>query len=143
MPELTVRFTVTVTAAQGFALEQVNTIEPVYGPELKLLANARRPHIFSTEEIRKLFQTALAFPSPRAPLRPHSLHTMLVLAYCAGLRLGEIARLTIGDVQIEQGAIEIRETKFFKTRHLPLSPSALAALRSYMDVLACTPPYRT
>jgi integrase/recombinase XerD len=93
----------------------------------------RRPHIFSAEEIRKLFQTTLAFPSPRAPLRPRSLHTMLVLAYCAGLRLGEIARLRIGDVRIDQGVIEIRETKFFKTRHLPLSPSALAALQSYMD----------
>ena len=65
----------------------------------------RRPHIFSTEEILKLFQTALAFPSPRASLRPRSLHTMLVLAYCAGLRLGEIARLRIGDVQIDQGVI--------------------------------------
>ena len=93
----------------------------------------RRPHIFSAEEIQKLFQTALAFPSPRASLRPHSLHTMLVLAYCAGLRLGEIARLRIGDVRIDQGTIEIRETKFFKTRRLPLSPSALAALQSYMN----------
>lgn len=93
----------------------------------------RRPHIFSREEILKLFQTTLAFPSPRASLRPRSLHTMLVLAYCAGLRLGEIARLRIGDVRLDSGVIEIRETKFFKTRHLPLSPSALAALQSYMD----------
>jgi len=37
---------------------------------------------------------------------------MLVLAYCAGLRLGEIARLRIGDVRLDQGVIEIRETKF-------------------------------
>lgn len=94
----------------------------------------RRPHIFSATEIQKLFQTALTFPSPRASLRPLSLHTMLVLAYCAGLRLGEIARLTIGDVRLEDGIIEIRETKFFKTRHLPLSASAVAAIRSYMGV---------
>lgn len=93
----------------------------------------RRPHIFSAEEIQELFQSALAFPSPLAPLRPRSLHTMLVLAYCAGLRLGEMVRLKIGDVQIEEGVIEIRETKFFKTRRLPLSASALVALRSYME----------
>ena len=93
----------------------------------------RRPHIFSAEEIQKLFQSALAFPSPLAPLRPHSLHTMLVLEYCAGLRLGEMVRLKIGDIQIEEGVIEIRETKFFKTQRLPLSTSALAALRSYME----------
>ena len=38
------------------------------------------------------------FPSPLAPLRPLSLYTMLVLAYCAGLRLSEIVDLTVGDV---------------------------------------------
>jgi integrase len=58
---------------------------------------------------------------------------MLVLAYCAGLRLGEIVRLKIGDIRMEDAAIEIRETKFFKTRRLPLSPSALAVLRSYVE----------
>ena len=100
--------------------------------EREVRRRQRRPYIFSAEEIQKLFQTALAFPSPRASLRPQSLRTMLILAYCAGLRLGEIARLTIGDVRIEEGVIEIRETKFFKTRHLPLSPSAVAALRSYL-----------
>lgn len=92
----------------------------------------RRPHIFSSEEIQALFRSALAFPSPLAPLRPRSLHAMLVLAYCAGLRLGEIVRLKMSDVQIEEGVIEIRETKFFKTRRLPLSQSAVAALRAYM-----------
>jgi len=100
--------------------------------EREVRRRQRRPHIFSSEEIQKLFQTALALPSPRAPLRPQSLHTMLVLAYCSGLRLGELVRLTIGNVRIEEGVIEIRETKFFKTRHLPLSRSAVAALRSYL-----------
>jgi integrase/recombinase XerD len=93
----------------------------------------RRPHIFSAEEIQKLFRSALTFSSPLASLRPHSLYTMLVLAYCSGLRLGELVRLKIGDVRIEEGTIEIRETKFFKTRRLPLSPSAIAALRSYLE----------
>ena len=46
---------------------------------------------------------------------------MLVLAYCAGLRIGEIVRLNVGDVDLEERAIEIRGTKFFKSRRLPLS----------------------
>src|SRR5579864_6906757 len=57
---------------------------------------------------------------------------MLVLAYCAGLRLGEIVRLNLGDVDLEAGTIEVRETKFFKTRRLPLSNSVAAALSTYL-----------
>jgi integrase len=59
---------------------------------------------------------------------------MLVLAYCAGLRVGEIARLRIGDVLEEEGAIDIRETKFYKSRRLPLAPGAMAALRAYLEM---------
>jgi integrase len=57
---------------------------------------------------------------------------MLVLAYCAGLRIGEIARLTLGDVDMQAGTIAIRETKFFKSRILPLSDSAMEALRALL-----------
>jgi integrase len=93
----------------------------------------RRPYIYTADEIRRLLETARTFPSPKAPLRPLSLYTMLVLAYCAGLRLGEIVRLTVGDVHLDEEAIEIRDTKFFKSRRLPLTPSVIAALKSYLD----------
>jgi integrase len=73
------------------------------------------------------------FPSPQAPLRPLSLYTMLVLAYCAGLRLREIVNLTVGDVSLEEAAIEIRCTKFFKCRRLPLAPGVMTALKAYLD----------
>ena len=55
----------------------------------------RRPYVYSDEEIQRLLKAALAFPSPKAPLRPLSLYTMVVLAYCAGLRVGEIVGLTL------------------------------------------------
>jgi len=58
---------------------------------------------------------------------------MFILAYCAGLRLGEIVRLELKDIDLVDGAIEIRDTKFFKSRRLPLSPSALAALQNYLE----------
>jgi integrase len=92
----------------------------------------RQPYIFSEQEVGKLLETALDFPSPRAPLRPQTLHMMLVLAYCAGLRLGEIVRLNVGDVDVEDQAIDIRGTKFFKSRRLPVSPSVAAAIRSFL-----------
>lgn len=59
---------------------------------------------------------------------------MLVLTYCAGLRLGELARLNLADIDLQVGTITIRETKFFKSRILPLADSALSALREYLEV---------
>jgi integrase/recombinase XerD len=93
----------------------------------------RRPYICTSQDIRRILDTARTFPSPKAPLRPLSLYTMVVLAACAGLRLGELARLTVGDVQVADGTIEIHETKFFKSRRLPLAPSVLAALTAYLE----------
>ncbi len=94
----------------------------------------RRPYIYSAEEVRRLLDIAQSYPSPRSPLRPVSLYTMLVLAYCCGLRLGELARLDLGDVDLAAGTITIRETKFFKSRILPLADSALVALTEYLEM---------
>lgn len=93
----------------------------------------RRPYIFSEPEICALLGAAMSFPSPRSPLRPPTVRTMLVLAYCAGLRIGELVRLNLGDVDLEERAIEIRGTKFFKSRRLPLSDTVASTLRSYLD----------
>jgi integrase/recombinase XerD len=92
----------------------------------------RQPYIFSEQEVLGLFETALSFPSPQSPLRPKTLHMMLVLAYCAGLRIGEVVRLNVGDFNVDDHVIEVRGTKFFKSRRLPLSDSAVAALQSYL-----------
>jgi integrase len=96
------------------------------------LQNNRQPHLYSDEEIRKILQSALAYPSPKASLRPITLFTMLMLAYCAGLRGREIARLKLGDVDLQDQAIDIRETKFFKHRRLPLAPGVMAVLTHYL-----------
>jgi integrase len=61
------------------------------------------------------------------------LYTIVVLAYCIGLRIGEIVRLTIGDVNLDAQTLEIRETKFFKSRRLPFTRSVTTALRDYLE----------
>jgi site-specific recombinase XerD len=92
----------------------------------------RTAHLYTDEEVRRILQAALAYPSPKAPWRPIWLFTMLTLAYCAGLRGGEIVRLKLGDVELRQQTIDIRETKFFKHRRLPLAPGVMAALKHYL-----------
>ena len=96
------------------------------------LQRHRRPYIFSEHEVDCLLVTALGFPSPQSPLRPRTQHMMLVLAYCAGLRIGEIVRLDVGDFDVDDRTLDIRGTKFFKSRRLPLSDSVVATLQSYL-----------
>lgn len=100
------------------------------------LRQRRQPYIYTVEEVQRLLATALAYPSPRVPLRPHTLYTSVMLAYCTGLRLGELVRLTLGDVDLNEATLTVRNTKFFKSRHLPLQPSLLAVLRDYLHARA-------
>lgn len=99
----------------------------------QLVQQQRRPYVYTPEEVRHLLDTARAFPSPRSPLRPLCAYTMIVLGYCAGLRLGELVRLDLDDVHLDAGEIAVRETKFFKSRTLPLTDSVIVALREYLD----------
>jgi integrase/recombinase XerD len=101
--------------------------------ERRVRERHRRPYIYSEDDVRRLLATALSFPSPLAPLRPLSLYTMFLLAYCAGLRLSEIVHLDVSDVDINDGTIDIRCTKFFKSRRLPLAATVMRALKSYLD----------
>lgn len=73
-------------------IDSIAPAPPAYDPALRraILRQHRRPYIYSHEEIERLLRTARALPSPQSPLRPHSVYTMLVVAYCAGLRMGEI-----------------------------------------------------
>lgn len=122
------------------ALHRKDTTAPILpieaGLHRRVVQQERRPHLFTEAEVRRLLDAARTFPSHNAPLRPIALHAMITLAYCAGLRLGEIVSLTLSDLDLEGGLLEIRETKFFKSRRLPLAPSAISVLCAYLDARA-------
>jgi len=98
----------------------------------QIRASRRRPHIYTEEEVAKLLDVARHLPSRFSTLRTLSAYTMLLLTYCAGLRIREVVNLNLGDVDLEAGTIEIRNSKFFKSRRLPLPPGVVDALSSYM-----------
>jgi integrase len=106
------------------------------GLQRRVVQQQRRPYVFTEDEIKRLLDAAQKFPSHNAPLRPVALHAMITLAYCAGLRLGEIVSLTLGALDVEGGELEIRDTKFFKSRRLPLATGVLSVLRTYLDARA-------
>jgi len=92
----------------------------------------RQSHIYSPADVRRMLDFARSCSSPRSPLRPLTVCSMLVPTYCAGSRRGELARLDLVDVDLQKGPITVRQTKFFKTRILPLPDSVRTDLRAYI-----------
>lgn len=99
------------------------------------------PVIIEPAQIAKLLTLASALPCvPQSPLQPFVMRLAIVLLYTAGLRRGELARLCLGDVDARAGVLRVRESKFHKSRWVPLSASASAELRCYLAV-RCRPQY--
>ena len=55
----------------------------------------------------------------------------MLLTYSGGLRLGEVVRLKVGDIDSDRNLIHIRQAKGRKDRYTLLSKVALEALRAY------------
>jgi integrase/recombinase XerD len=87
-----------------------------------------------TQVARMLMVASTLPPTPASPLRPAVLRLAVVLLYTSGLRLGELLRLRLDDVDAQTGLLRIRESKFHKSRWVPLSPSARAELREYLEI---------
>lgn len=91
------------------------------------------PVIVTPDQIARLLPLASQLRRTTAsPLRPEALRLAVVLLYTAGLRLGELLRLTLGDVEEDGTVLRIRESKFHKSRLVPLSQSATGELQSYL-----------
>jgi integrase len=96
-----------------------------FGPR----SRRRTPYIFSPKEIRALLKAAAEL-GPRSSLRPKTYVTMLGLIAATGLRISEALALRLGD--ITAAGLVIRQTKFRKSRLVPLHPSTRLALTAYL-----------
>jgi integrase/recombinase XerD len=104
-----------------------------YIPERSLVPHAsitRLAHIYTDEEATKLIKAALALP-PLDSLRPHTYATILALLWVSGIRISEALRLNLEDIDSERAVLYIRQSKFFKSRLVPLAPSSISALEEY------------
>jgi len=89
----------------------------------------RTPHIYTSDEIGRLVQAALRLRA-MGGLRPHTYATLIALLSATGLRISEALKLTIADVTSD--GLLIRETKFRKTRLVPLHDTAATGLQRYL-----------
>jgi integrase len=118
---------------RGFAgwLQATDTRTQV-APQGILPARHRRPapHIYTDGEIADLMAAATQLRSASG-LRGVTLKTLIGLLAATGLRPGEALSLDVGDVDLVSGILTIRESKFGKSRFVPLDESTCIALAAY------------
>lgn len=103
---------------------------PVFEP---VKPDYMKPYIYSTADIRRLLAAAdVLAEHKKFTLNPPLFRSLLLLLYGAGLRLGEALALTVGDVDLDERLLTIRNTKFFKTRMVAIGPKLAGILTDYL-----------
>jgi site-specific recombinase XerD len=89
------------------------------------------PYIYTRDELRRLLDSTAVFPKYPRKLQAHTLRAILLLLYGAGLRVSESVALTLEDLDLPNAVITIRDTKFNKTRLVPLGLELNRAMAQY------------
>ena len=111
-------------AVRNFCLYRRRTAPTCFVPDptqFPPICPTVQPYIFSDMEVATLLSHCDSLPvSPKSPLRAVATRLAIVLLYTTGLRRGELLRLTTADYDHGERTLLIRESKFHKTRILPL-----------------------
>jgi len=124
-----------LAAVRPFARYLATVIPGTQVPPAGLLPGpvSRRavPYLYPAAEIDALMAAAGTIQSP---LRAATYQTLIGLLAVTGMRAGEAIRLDRPDIDAQAGLLTIRESKFGKSRQLPLHPTTMAALAGYTAV---------
>jgi integrase len=90
----------------------------------------RRAFIYSDAQIVALIRAAQALTQTDG-LRPGTYATLIGLLVCTGLRIGEALALRADDIDWSTAVLTVRQSKFHKSRLVPMHPGAIEALRAY------------
>ena len=118
-----------------FALFLCRLGHPAYVPDSSMAAKRDRsfsPHVLTHAEVGRLLRAADGFtPTPRSPHRHLVMPEVFRLLYGCGLRVGEVVKLRVADVDLDRGVLTIRDAKFGKDRLVPPALPLVRRLRSY------------
>ena len=129
----------TVTAARRLEVvrpfaAQYRQFEPaIEVPPPFILGRGHRrlaPHIYTGQEIGDLLDISGRM-TPPGGLRPWTYKTLFGLIAATGLRISEALKLQVTDVDLPAATLTVRQTKFHKSRCLPLHASVVQALSDY------------
>jgi site-specific recombinase XerD len=94
------------------------------------------PYIYARDELQRLLDPRNVEICRRGArqLDAVTFRTLLLLLYGAGLRFSEATGLTLADVDLSEATLTIRDTKFYKSRLVPVGSQLAAELANYMSV---------
>jgi integrase/recombinase XerD len=117
---------------RGFARYMIGLDPRTEIPPAQLIPARRQrrtPFIYTSADIASLMEQARTGISYRLVAATHE--TLIGLLAVTGMRISEAIKLDRGDVNWADGLLLVRESKFNKSRYLPLHPSTLDALKRY------------
>ncbi len=93
---------------------------------------AFKPYIFTHDEYRRLIEiTKILDEKQKCHVQSVTFRTLLLLLYGTGLRISEALSLTLTDVDLSERLLTIHNSKFFKTRWVPIGPQLNVVLTTY------------
>lgn len=93
------------------------------------------PYIYTTGELRRLLAATPSLSGPKTPRRGELYRVLLLVLYGGALRISEALRLTLADVDLQERVLAIRDSKFFKSRLVPIGPRLTAILTRHIQGL--------
>jgi len=110
---------------RGFCLYRCRTEPKCFVPDLSSFPSYHqrlRPYIFSQVDIVNLLQAAGTLQrNTVSPLRPEVIRLAIILLFTTGVRRSELLGLRLSDYDRRESTLLIRETKFYKSRLLPIN----------------------
>ncbi len=102
---------------------------PTIAPQLP---PAHPAYIYTTQEVQRLVDTAAKQGNTKSPLKGETYRLLILLMYGAALRVSEAMGLQLRDVDLQASTLLIRETKFYKTRWVPMGPRLRDEVARYL-----------
>ena len=97
------------------------------------------PYIYTHDEVRRLFDAIDVERSRAIQLDAPTFRTLLLLLYGAGLRRTEALQLTLADVDLSGAVLTVNNSKFYRSRLVPVGAQLAAAIEAYATLRSRRP----
>ena len=89
------------------------------------------PYIYSQAELQRLLDATASYQRNRSRIDPLMIRALILLMYGAALRTSEALSLSIADVDLAGSVLTVRDSKFFKSRLVPLGLKTVQVLAEH------------